>query len=126
MEWRSVFGIVPVPVFYTDSLPAGVGGEQRGPVVRILPRFEHDEGIHRHELAHVEIFWITLGLASFASLFSTSFRIWNEARAYKRQTQYPDGTGNYLSLDDAAARLAGPRYGFHITQDEAKRLIEEG
>ena len=129
MKWRSVFSVIPVPVLYTDALPEGVGGQVRNvfPVffttIRIRPRYEHDEGIHRHELAHVELRWLTLGLSVFIT--AKRFRIWNEARAYKVQMRYPDSNGHYMSLDAAAQRLAGPHYGFGLTQEQARTLIQE-
>ncbi|MDC7707736.1 hypothetical protein [Vogesella indigofera] len=33
-------------MIYTDHLPDGVGGTANGPVVRILPRYPDDAGIH--------------------------------------------------------------------------------
>lgn len=123
MKWRSVFRLIPVPVFYTDAMPAGVAGQARLVAVRIRPAYRNDEGLHQHELAHVELFWLTLGLKIFLSL-SKRFRIWNEARAYRVQMQYPDARGEYLSLDAAAARLAGAYYGFGLTLEQAKGMIK--
>lgn len=123
MIFRSVFGVIPVPVFYTDKLRENRAGEARGPFIRIRTGYEQDEGLHRHELAHVEVSWATFGLIAFASMVFKKARIWNEARAYKRQTFYPDADGHYLSITGAAARLAGAHYGFGLTQDEAKQWI---
>jgi hypothetical protein len=122
MKWRSIFKLIPVPVFYTDDMPEVVGGQAKGAIIRIRPRYEDDEGIHQHELAHVELFWATLGLSVFAAM-SKMFRIWNEARAYRRQMRYPDAFGHYITLDTAAARLAGPHYGFGLTLEQAKQAI---
>ena len=123
MKIRSVFRVIPVPVFYTDRMPAGVGGQARFMLVFIRPKYKEDEGIHQHELAHVELFWATLGLKTFIQLFSKKFRIWNEARAYARQMDFPDAFGHYLTWAEAAARLAGPHYGFGLTLEQAKRAI---
>lgn len=125
MKWRSVFRMIPVPVFYTERMPQGIGGQAfpfSGPFVRIRMLYKTDEGIHRHELAHVEVFWASLGLIIFLRLFKR-VRIWNEARAYHRQTLYRDRHGNFLTLEVAAARLAGPAYNFGISQVKARELI---
>jgi len=59
LVWRIAFGILPVPIVYTDELPEGVGGETRGPLIRIRPKYRErgDEGLHQHELTHVRQFW---------------------------------------------------------------------
>ena len=125
MEWRSVFKLIPVPVFYMDDMPEIVGGQAKGAIIRIRPRYYSDEGIHQHELAHVELFWAIFGLKVFVAAVSKTFRIWNEARAYRVQMRYPDAFGQYLLLDTAAARLAGPHYGFGLTLEQAKDWIRE-
>jgi len=117
------FNPIP-PAFITyKELPAPVGGRARGPFITILPRLKGDEGLLRHELAHVQVWWLTLGLSPFLSIFFRRFKLWNEARAYRIQMKYPDLHGDYLSLDDAAARLAGPHYHFGITIEQAKKFI---
>lgn len=128
MKWRFVFRFIPVPVFYSDSMPLGVGGQTfpwRGPCVRIRPQYAGDEGIHQHELAHIEVWWATLGLIALVSMFSEAVQVWNEARAYRVQMQYPDAAGHYLTLDEAAARLANPWYGFGLTYEAARRKLSQ-
>lgn len=56
-------------------------------------------------------------------LRSRTYRELAEVDAYRVQMRYPDGKGGQLSLDDAAARLAGPRYGLGITAVEAGELL---
>ncbi len=125
MRWRRVLGIIPVPIIYTDDLPERVGGVASGPIVRIRPRYEKDEGIHRHELAHVELFWATFWLHWVIKKLSRRYRIWNEARAFRRQMQYRNLHGEFMSLDEAANWLAGENYDFGITQEQARILILE-
>ena len=59
LGWRRVLGIVPVPIFYTDRLPHGVGARVAwyAPIVSIRPKYHGDEGLHRHELEHVRQWW---------------------------------------------------------------------
>jgi hypothetical protein len=60
MRLRFVFGLVPAPVLYTERLPAGTSGCVPGwlPIVLIRPKYANDEGLHRHELAHVRQWWV--------------------------------------------------------------------
>lgn len=50
MRWPALITFTP--------LPDGVGGEARGPLVRIAPQYRGDEGILRHELEHVRQWWV--------------------------------------------------------------------
>ena len=103
--------------FFVKSLPPNVGGEARGPVIRILEKYRNDEGLYRHELEHVKQ-WFRLavlsvplayalfhfGLVDFMGLailpmafhtilykLSTAYRLWCEVSAYKVQAlYYPD------------------------------------
>lgn len=133
----------PHLTIYT-ALPEGVGGEARGPLVRIRPEYRADQGIHAHEIEHVRQWW-TLGLlavvmiaalpsaASFAPLGFLAhplayalwrrYRMWAEVQAYREQMRHPDRHGGLLTLEDAAERLANPRYRLGITPTEARRLL---
>lgn len=110
----------PALIVYTDDLPEAVGGRASGPYIRIRPKYRNDIGIHKHELAHVEMFWLTLGLGNL----SKKFKLWNEARAYRIQMKYPDANGHYMTLLDAAGRLANPHYGFNLTVEQAQDVIK--
>lgn len=123
--WHTIFGIVPVPVFYTDGLPDGVGGRQIGPVVQIRPVYRErgDEGIHQHELEHVRQWWATLGLHSLLYLAVRRYRLWAEARAYAVQMRFPNGLGGALTLEDAAWRLTSERYRLGIDVEQARAEI---
>jgi hypothetical protein len=54
---------------------------------------------------------------------SRAYRAWAEADAYRTQMNYPYRTGVYLSLNEAAARLASRRYKLEITIDQARALL---
>jgi high-affinity Fe2+/Pb2+ permease len=51
------------------------------------------------------------------------FRAWTEARAYAEQMCWPNGKGGWLSLDNAAYRLALPQYNLRLTDVEARKAI---
>lgn len=161
IAWRSVFGIAPALIRVTGSIPTGVAGDARGPVIRIRAELwaRGDEGLVQHELEHVRqfysvgliaaalnaplAFWLAwtvgsplppwqaalvVGIVSLAMhsalyLASRAYRQTAEVAAYRVQMRYPDGKGGRLSLDDAAARLAGARYGLGITIDQARALL---
>ena len=69
MFWRSVYGVIPVPVFATDNLPETTAACERGPVVFIRPRYlcPADEGLLQHELEHVRQFWLPILLSMLMS-----------------------------------------------------------
>ena len=127
LAWRTVLGALPVPIVYTDRLPGGVGGLEVGPLVLIRPKYRDrgDEGLHQHELEHVRQWWCSLGLHSLLYLGVRRYRLWAEARAYAVQMRYPNGLGGALSLDDAAWRLAGERYGLGIDVERARAEIRD-
>lgn len=152
MIWIRAFGWLPVPVFYTDWLPKSRGGIALGPVALIRPKYRNDEGITRHELVHVEqfyILWIMLAVAGaplalwwfsdwtvvakvvglcvlgFPVLYLTSrsFRLAAEAAAYREQMCWPNSAGGYLSINKAAEFLTN-RYWLGISMDEARASLQ--
>jgi hypothetical protein len=100
--------------FYVKSLPPNVGGCANGPVIRILDKYRHDDGIYRHELLHVKqwfvwsllsipVAYVLYQLALFDYLgmavlpcalhsvlyrFVTPYRFWCEVEAYKEQAKH--------------------------------------
>mgnify|MGYP001567218418 CR=1 FL=1 len=113
----------PAIICYTDNLPANVAGRARWFLVEIRKGYETDKGILMHELFHVKVWWLTFGPLGILVRNIDSFRLWNEAAAYKVQTQHPNKNGGYMTVDEAAVRLAGPHYGFGITFAQAKQRI---
>lgn len=110
---------------YTDRILADwQGGQARGPLILIRPKYRGDEGIYRHELEHVKQWFFSVGMMSFLYLLSRTWRARYEAAAYREQTCWPDGKGGALTLDAAAARLALPGYDLGLTVEECRILIE--
>ena len=74
LMFKTVLGIIPVPVFITDwGMGPTVGGSANGPVVRIRPKYiaNGDVGIVNHELNHVKQFYTPLltSLVIFTTLW---------------------------------------------------------
>ena len=123
MKWRSVYRVIPVPIFYTDKMAADLGGYARGPVIWIRDKYSSDEGLHRHELEHVRQWWTLPILHGLLYKASDRYRLRAEARAYRIQMQHPDRTGATLTLEGAAARLMSRRYGLRITIGQAREAL---
>ena len=145
MQW-------PKLTIYTDRLPEWAGGQARGPLVLIRPRYRNDSGLHAHEEEHVRQWYIAWAICTVAVLpiaalldiddhwfialssigmsahgllyyFVRRYRTWCEARAYAIQTQRPDANGNRLRIDEAADMLSAANYALRITKTEALALI---
>ena len=78
-----------VPVVYVRTLPARSNstvpaGRSRGLWIEILKTYEHDVGLHTHELTHVKQFWKNFPL--FTKRYKDpEFRLASEAEAYAAQ-----------------------------------------
>lgn len=145
MKWPSL-------TLYTDRLPADVGGQARGPLVLIRPRYRNDGGLHAHEAEHVRQWYIawaicaaavlpvaaalgageawmivlsSLGMIAHGALYHLvrRYRAWCEACAYSIQTQQPDANGQRLRIEDAADMMAASRYDLGITPAHAAAMI---
>lgn len=113
--------------FFTSNLPAGTNGQARGPVILIRKGYESDRGLLEHEKEHVWQSVSTLFIGhALLYLFVRRYRLWAEVKAYNVQRAYPDRHDKYLSLNDAAARLAGPKYKLNITIEQAKEYLQNG
>jgi hypothetical protein len=123
-----------------DSLPPNTGGCANGPVVRLLKKYENDEGILKHELEHVKQFWfltIAVGLIILAVttflrlpiyyaalgisthgllyLFVKPYRYWCELKAYAVQLQYSEDKEKDLEL---FGRFISEFYNLNKTKEE--------
>lgn len=125
----------------SKSLPNGFGGTAQGPLINLLPKYQHDVGLIEHEKTHVRqwyavltlgllmcvllvspIFWI--GCAVSPSLhpllykFVRPYRRWCETQAYRKQI----AVGGYTSNDFAVTTLA-EKYDLGLSVDEARALL---
>lgn len=116
------FGLIPVPVFYTDSNLGGYDARDYWLFIRMKKAFKHDEGLHQHELKHIEQTWKGLVVIHFALYHLWKrYRMRCEVKAYRRQMHYPP----YLTLDQAAMLLS-TKYDLGISFAEAKKALSAG
>lgn len=138
--------IPPALILIVDSLPSGTGGCANGPLVRILTKYQHDEGILKHELEHVKQYW-SLNLAVTAILFALSvffnfdpyyaiagmsvhsllyllvkpYRYWSELKAYAVQLQYSE----YLDKDiELFGGFIADCYNLNVSKEEASVALK--
>ena len=143
-------GWLPALVSYSDDLPAEMGAMTLTFFVVIRPKYRGDQGLHEHQLEHVVQWYAVLaamlflafmaffqgqgGIAAGLALASIGmhgllyrrsrrFRLLSETQAFSRQMLFPDRYGKYLSLADAATRLASARYELGLTWGEAAERI---
>lgn len=133
-------------VEYTDDIPAGFGGVTRGPFIRILKKYRHDQGLLEHEKTHVRQWWAGIGIMLVLAavvglcggpsevvggliglsagahpvlyLICRPYRQWAEVRAYRIQL----GVGRYASPSFAVDALVN-KYNLRLTAEEARRLL---
>jgi hypothetical protein len=131
--------------FFVKSLPPHVGGEARGPIIRIAEKYRHDEGLYRHELMHVKQWatfaWLSIPLAyalyhfgyfdylgmavlpltihSVLYKFIPRYRLWAEVSAYKEQARfYPDDRRALF------AEFISMYYDLKITPEQALKKLK--
>ena len=130
-----------------SQLPPNTGGRANGPLVRILTKYQHDEGILKHELEHVKQFW-SLNLAVTAILFALSvffnfdpyyaiagmsvdsvlysavkpYRYWAETQAYAKQLQYSVDKEKDVEL---FGRFIADAYNLNITKEQATERLRK-
>ena len=127
-----------------ESLPNGFGGTAQGPLIKLLPKYQHDAGLIEHEKTHVRqwyavlaiglllctlltlvvspALWPLYGLApSLHPLlykFVRPYRRWCEVRAYRKQIS----VGGYIGNEFAVTALV-EKYNLRLGADEARTLL---
>ena len=128
----------------SQSLPNGFGGTAQGPLIKLLPKYQHDAGLIEHEKTHVRqwyavmtfglllcalmavlvlpVFWIVCGVSPFLHQllyrFVRPYRRWCEVRAYRKQIE----TGGYTGTEFAVTALV-EKYDLRLGADEARALL---
>jgi hypothetical protein len=150
MKMALARGWLPALISYSDDLPAEMGALSLAFIVVIRPKYRDDRGLREHQLEHVVQWYALLAATLFLALLGYAqgqagvaaglalasigmhgllyrrvrkFRLLSETQAFTRQMQFPDRHGNYLSLADAATRLASVRYDLGLTRGEAAEMI---
>ena len=130
----------------SESLPNGFGGTAQGPLIKLLPKNQHDTGLIEHEKTHVRQWYAVLALGLMVSAllalllsptfwigcavapslhpllykFISPYRRWCEVKAYRKQfaTEVYDG-------NDFAVTTLVEKYDLNLSADEAKALLFE-
>lgn len=128
----------------SESLPNGFGGTAQGPLIKLLPKYQHDAGLIEHEKTHVRQWyavlaiglllstlltllvspslWPLYGLAPFLHQllykFLRPYRRWCEVQAYRKQI----AIGGYASNEFAVTALV-EKYDLGLYVDEARALL---
>ena len=82
MKLEFVYKIIPIPVFYKDSL-VRLAGRSFGVFIAIKEEHKNNEAILQHELVHCRQFYRTLGFHGIMYHLSESYRLKAEIEAYK-------------------------------------------
>lgn len=110
----------PAIIWYTDRIKGDWSASSNSFVVRIRPRFRHDDGLLRHELEHVRQWWMLPMLHSVLYMLVPRYRLWAEVRAYQTQLRaWPAKDDYYRYLDHFSEMLAN-RYRLRISVDEVR------
>ena len=128
----------------SESLPNGFGGTAQGPLIKLLPKYQHDAGLIEHEKTHVRqwyamlsiglllctllmllvspYLWPLYGLApvlyQLLYKFVRPYRRWCEVQAYRKQI----ATGDYACNEFAVTALV-EKYDLNLSLDGARALL---
>ena len=128
---------------YTNDMPDKFGGETRGPLISIRPKYSADVGLIEHEKTHVRQWYVVLalglllctlltllvspslwpmyGLAPFLHQllykFIRPYRARCEVQAYRRQIE----VGGYISNDFSVTMLVA-KYDLGLCEKEVRTL----
>jgi len=122
MEWKRIYSLIPVPVFYNERVPKRFAGVSYGVLVIIRPAYKDDEGLLAHELHHCKQWWRTLGIYGILNHFSKRWRFKYEVEAYAVQLRYvtPGQETYYLNM---YAGFIADKYGLDVTKEEARYAL---
>lgn len=125
VEFRRVFGFIPVPIFWTEkTLKSWQGGYSVGFFCVIRPKYRdrRDEGIVEHELEHCRQFYSRFPLHGLLYRFSQEYRLKAEMAAYAVQLgRYENREANLRWMVDAMAS----KYDLDHTPEEIERRFRE-
>ena len=128
----------------SESLPNGFGGTAQGPLIKLLPQYQHDVGLLEHEKTHVRqwyavtalglllsvllallvapAFWVVCGVSPWLHQllyrFVRPYRRWSEVRSYRKQI----AVGGYASTTFAVTALV-EKYGLGLSVNDARALL---
>lgn len=88
MNIEYIFKIIPIPIFYVETMEGGFAGKSHGFFIRIKADCKDDIGLLQHELTHCKQHYRTFLLHGCLYLFSQKYRYRAEIEAYRVQLQY--------------------------------------
>jgi hypothetical protein len=115
MKIKFIYGIIPVPVFYVDSL-GKAAGRSNGFIIRVVKEYKSDKGLLEHELQHCRQFYRTLAIHAFLYKFSKKYRYKAEIEAYKIQLKYCE---NKDASAKKFANFLATNYSLDVSEAEA-------
>jgi len=122
MKFRTVYGILPVLIFYPDIKDAHWTAKQNGPFIRIR-EFKDDEGVARHEMTHVKQFYrMLLIFHPFLYLLWPWYRLRSEVEAFREQLKWDPSDLKQKRLEQYA-NLLSTAYKVNVTFEEARELL---
>jgi hypothetical protein len=92
MEIHWIFGIIPVPVFYTEALTMGYSAFCWCLFIVVRPEKRGKCKILEHELVHCKQFYRSLGFYPLMYSISRRYRYKSEIEAYKEQIRLGGAT----------------------------------
>lgn len=108
-------------IFYTERfIPVEHGACTYGPVILIRPKYKNDEGLLAHEKYHRKRWLMTLGISGVLYRFSKEYRLKEEIKAYKIQSEYYD---DKIAKKRIFAKYISDNYNLDITQEKAFDLL---
>jgi hypothetical protein len=127
MKLLYAFGFIPVPAFFANWSWL-IGGftwpMPPWPLIILLEKYRTDEGLHHHEIYHVERA-LKMGLLPWAFLWlvSESFRMREEVAGYRVQFKYPSSNGGPPISVDKAVDLLLRNYHLSYKPDELRMML---
>lgn len=121
LSFHLIFGIIPVPVIWTDRfLASWSGGTSRGFFCIIRPKYKEDRGILEHELTHCKQFYRTLSIHVWLYKFSEKYRLNAEVEAYKKQLEFYADKEFYIGW---MAIAIATKYKLNVSIETVKNLL---
>jgi hypothetical protein len=124
MKVRFVYRIFPAFITYTNDMNPGTGGYAIRATIYIRPEYQHDNGIHAHELTHVRQWWRNPLFHRWLYKRSRQARLQYEIEAFVTQLrEYP--------IDELNAKFKrfafflATKYDLRISEEEAERELRD-
>jgi len=122
MKLRFVYKILPLLIFYEDTLEdaySSWAAKTNGMFIRIRKDYEGDEAIIRHEMVHVKQFYRTFSIHAWLYLGNSTYRYKAELEAFREQLKWEPKSKLEQRVNDYANLLANV-YGVGVDFNQAR------